>query len=66
LSVKADRVLCFQRHWNGSAGRFWPVLRVVSLAPLLAAAIRHLWTGESLAELYERRIAGTASEPAGC
>jgi ribose-phosphate pyrophosphokinase len=43
----------------------WPVLRVVSLAPLLAVAIRHLWTGQLLAELYERPIAGAASESAG-
>jgi ribose-phosphate pyrophosphokinase len=35
-----------------TAGRSWPQRRVVSIAPLLAAAIRNILTGSSLGDLY--------------
>ncbi len=33
--------------------RSWPRLRVVSIAPLLAAAIRNILTGGSFSDLYQ-------------
>jgi ribose-phosphate pyrophosphokinase len=36
-----------------AADRSWPRLRVVSIAPLLAAAIRIILSGGSLSELYQ-------------
>jgi ribose-phosphate pyrophosphokinase len=38
----------------------WPELKVISLAPLLAAAVRRLHANESMAELYARPIGTSA------
>lgn len=39
----------------------WPELKIVSLAPLLAAAIRRLHANESMADLYTRSVGTSAA-----
>jgi ribose-phosphate pyrophosphokinase len=39
----------------------WPELKIVTIAPLLAAAMRRLHTHESMADLYTRSIGPPAA-----